>query len=243
MDVWNLLNVSMHVQWRWICHPSPWTALWTIITLTGECQSIWHIQSKGLQPWKRIGGFGYRTISKFPHRKYSKLGKLLSMFYKRSMPLEIWLGRGRPLDPYLRGVLVAFLRERTKPLDIKLFPDLKIDGLEYLHEWTVLRAWVKQWLAYVRWYWLTAWSPDVTIQDFFEAPVVNRSWKVKKTDPQLVQFGLLWKVYDWLAEKGLEYKVPILDSGSGFPLWTGLLSDTKVLCSSNWAHFHWILPK
>lgn len=82
---------------------------------------------------------------------------------------------------------MAFLRERTKPLDIKRFPDLKIDGLEYLYEWTVLRAWVKQWLAYVRWYWLTAWSPDVTIQSFFEAEVVNRSWKVKKTS-----VGSIW---------------------------------------------------
>lgn len=157
------------------------------------------------------------------------------MFSKRSMPLEIWLGRGRPLDPYLRGVLVAFLRERTKPLDIKLFPDLKIDGLEYLYEWTVLRAWVKQWLAYVRWYWLTAWSPDVTIQDFFEAPVVNRSWKVKKTDPQLVRFGLLWQVYDWLAEKGLEYKVPILDSGSGLPLWA-CTCWVEPLANTFWYH-------
>ncbi|KAI4298014.1 hypothetical protein L6164_037866 [Bauhinia variegata] len=76
-----------------------------------------------------------------------------------------------------------------------------MDGLEYLYEWTVLRAWVKQWLAYVRWYWLTAWSPDVTIQDFFEAPVVNRSWKVKKTDRFDLVFygrsmtGLLRKVF------------------------------------------------
>lgn len=119
----------------------------------------------------RIGGFGYRTISHLPHRKPAKLGKLLSMFLKRSMPLELWLGRGRPLNPYLRGALIEFLRERTKPLDIKFYPDYNLEGLEDLYEWTVLRAWVQQWLAYARWYWLTAWSPDVTIQDFFEAPV------------------------------------------------------------------------
>lgn len=55
-------------------------------------------------------------------------------------------------------------------------------------------------------------SPTVSVQDFFEAPVVNREWRVRSTDPTLVRFGLLWRVYDWLAEMGLEYQVPILGS-------------------------------
>ena len=79
-------------------------------------------------------------------------------------------------------------------------------------EYTALRAWVKQRLTYLRWYHLSAWSPDVSLQDFFEAPVVNRKWNTESTDPTLVRFGLLWKVYDWLADKGLDYKVPILDT-------------------------------
>jgi hypothetical protein len=81
-------------------------------------------------------------------------------------------------------------------------------------EYTALRAWVKQRLTYfyLRWYHLSAWSPDMSLQDFFEAPVVNRKWNTESTDPTLVRFGLLWKVYDWLADKGLDYKVPILDT-------------------------------
>lgn len=52
------------------------------------------------------------------------------------------------------------------------------------------------------------------VGDFFEAPVVNRSWKTETTDPQLVRFGLFWKVDDWLALKGLYFQVPILESSN-----------------------------
>lgn len=43
---------------------------------------------------------------------------------------------------------------------------------------------------------------------------MNRSWKTETTDPQLVRFGLMWKVYDWLALKGLDFQVPILESSN-----------------------------
>lgn len=60
--------------------------------------------------FNRIGGFGYRTISSLPHRQSPRIRRLLAMFTKRSMPLELWLGRGRPLNPYLKGSLVEWLR-------------------------------------------------------------------------------------------------------------------------------------
>ena len=62
---------------------------------------------------------------------------------------------------------------------------------------------------------MTALSPTVTIQDFFDAPVVNRDWRVTSVDPELVRFGLLWKLYDLIAEKGLDFRVPILESKPG----------------------------
>nr|GEZ06896.1 ribonuclease H-like domain-containing protein [Tanacetum cinerariifolium] len=37
------------------------------------------------------------------------------------------------------------------------------------------------------------------IEDFFSAPVVNWKWKIDLTDPQLVHFGLMWKIYDMVA--------------------------------------------
>lgn len=68
---------------------------------------------------------------------------------------------------------------------------------------------MREWLRYCRWYFTMALSPDVTIESFFDTPFVNR---VDRTDPQLVRFGLLWKVYDMVGSKGLDFQVPILES-------------------------------
>lgn len=104
-----------------------------------------------------------------------------------------------PLSNRFNGVKKA--RQQSRDLG---------ENVRDMMEYTALRAWVKEWLTYLRWYHLSAWS--LFLQDFFEAPVVNRKWKTESTDPTLVRFGLLWKVYDWLADKGLDYKVPILDT-------------------------------
>jgi hypothetical protein len=69
-------------------------------------------------------------------------------------------------------------------------------------EWSALRAWMKSWLQYSHWYYSTALAPDVTLEAFFSAEVVNRNWKIDRTD--LVRFGLLWKVYDLVAIRGLQ---------------------------------------
>lgn len=56
-------------------------------------------------------------------------------------------------------------------------------------------------------------DPYVSIEQFFEAPVVNHDWKITRKDTELVRFGLLWKVYDLVALKGTNFSVPILDVG------------------------------
>lgn len=59
---------------------------------------------------------------------------------------------------------------------------------------------------------------------------MNRSWKTETTDPQLVCFGLLWKVDDWLALKGLDFQVPILESSNGTCVYfRGGVSGTEFL--------------
>lgn len=159
----------------------------------------------------RLGGFSKRSITSFPHRQSPLMRRLYKMFQKHSLPLELWFGRGIPLNPYLKGQLIEYLRKETAPLQLKLPPeDVSLgESVRDMMEFTVLRGWMKQWLAYLRWYHLKAWSP---LQDFFEAPVVNRSWKIERTDPSLVRFGLLWRVYDWIGEKGLDFQVPMLES-------------------------------
>ncbi|OIV98280.1 hypothetical protein TanjilG_09914 [Lupinus angustifolius] len=81
--------------------------------------------------------------------------------------------------------------------DLRLYPDEVIvtDGSREFTEYTTLRSWVRQWLNYVKWYYMVAVSPGVTIQDLLDAPFVNRKWQVESTDSQLVRFGLVWKAY------------------------------------------------
>lgn len=42
-------------------------------------------------------------------------------------------------------------------------------------------------------------SDQVSLEDFFQAPVITYDWKVTRKDPQLVKFGLMWKLYDEVA--------------------------------------------
>jgi hypothetical protein len=49
----------------------------------------------------------------------------------------------------------------------------KSETFEYLEDMTLLRSWTEAWLKYVRWYYATALSLDVSIEDFFQAPVVT----------------------------------------------------------------------
>lgn len=132
---------------------------------------------------------------------------------------ELWLGRGRPLNPYLKGVIIDFLRREMRPLPLSLAPDElfpKPQMHEFL-EWSTLRSWVRHWLQYCRWYYSTALDPEVTIEQFFDAPMVNRKWKIDRVDPQLTRFGVLLKVYDMVALKGIDFRLPILTEGTTSP--------------------------
>lgn len=40
------------------------------------------------------------------------------------------------------------------------------------------------------------------LSDFFDAPNVQRDWKVKSTDNELVRFGLKWRIYDLVEKLG-----------------------------------------
>lgn len=140
----------------------------------------------------RIGGFTKRSIGSAPRRQDPKVSRILKMVQRSSLPTELWLGRGRPLNPYLRGILIDFMRDRLRPKELSVLPDEVIvtESAQVLAEYTSLRSWLKQWLGYVKWYHLVASSPTVTLQELMEAPVVNRKWQIESTDPELVRLGL-----------------------------------------------------
>lgn len=75
---------------------------------------------------------------------------------------------------------------------------------------------MEQWLKYLKWYLTTASDPAVSIEEFFNAPIVTSRWKATREDPLVIRFGLLWKLYDLVAEKGLDYQVPILGTQTSF---------------------------
>lgn len=45
------------------------------------------------------------------------------MRMKAKLPFPLWLGRGLSLNPYLRGLMVEFLRKEMRPRELILFPD------------------------------------------------------------------------------------------------------------------------
>lgn len=45
------------------------------------------------------------------------------MFQKHDLPLELWLGHGGPLNPYLLGHIFYFVRSEIAPKDLHPIPD------------------------------------------------------------------------------------------------------------------------
>lgn len=112
--------------------------------------------------------------------------------------------------PYLRASLVEIMR---REINITLKGELKTDeififsGHKDFSEWSQLRSWVRRWLNYCRWYYCTAMSPEVKLDEFFKAPIVELHWAITNKDQDL---GGMWKLYDIVAERGLSWTVPIL---------------------------------
>nr|POE81224.1 hypothetical protein CFP56_77906 [Quercus suber] len=55
---------------------------------------------------------------------------------------NLWQGRGGPLNPYLKGVIIACLRKEMRPKDLRLIPDelfIQEKVKEFL-EWSTLRG-------------------------------------------------------------------------------------------------------
>lgn len=117
------------------------------------------------------------------------------MYSKQRLPFDLWLGRGKPLNPDLNAIFIDHLRKQMRPTEISLIPDelLEQKGMADFLEWSSLRAWVKQWLKYCRWYYKEALYPEVNIEAFFDAPVITTKWYVTRTYPELVRFGFMWK--------------------------------------------------
>jgi len=66
----------------------------------------------------RIGGAGFRALSRIDHTRSLHFERVYAMWNRQRLPIELWLGRGRPLNPYLKGVILEFLRKETSRITI-----------------------------------------------------------------------------------------------------------------------------
>ena len=68
------------------------------------------------------GGAGFRTLATIATKlKFERLWQTKTLL--RPEGFELWLGRGCPLNPYLRGHLIGVLRKEMKPSELRLIPD------------------------------------------------------------------------------------------------------------------------
>lgn len=128
----------------------------------------------------RLKGAGYRVMarlySSYRTRSWERLWvastKPLS---STPLPIEWWIGRGKPLNPYLKGLIVALLRKELRPKEIRLVPKEMLfgDGESDILEYTLVHNWMKAWLKWVSWYYTIALSPDVDIRALFQAPLCS----------------------------------------------------------------------
>lgn len=61
----------------------------------------------------RVGGAGFRVLGRLDHRRSVHYERFFSMWTKLRLPFELWLGRGRPLSPYWKGILVDLIFKET----------------------------------------------------------------------------------------------------------------------------------
>ncbi|KAK4412304.1 hypothetical protein Salat_2982000 [Sesamum alatum] len=76
------------------------------------CEEVLHSLQSGL------GGAGYRALTRLDHHRSKHYARVGTVYTKSLYPrgsLELWLGRGRFLNPYLRGLILDLLRSEIKP--------------------------------------------------------------------------------------------------------------------------------
>lgn len=164
----------------------------------------------------RIGGAGYKQLAKIDRQKNARFSRLWSMHLKALLSkgsLELWLGRGQPLNPYIRGIIINKMRNKMIPKDIKVCPAnlFPTDGVNSICEYTLQMGWMRQWLTYCRWFFVIVLDPWVKLSDLFDGPMNTTSWYAEPVkDENLIKFGALWAMYDLVGQMLSDPKLSIL---------------------------------
>ena len=100
----------------------------------------------------RLAGAGYRVRGRILSSSLSRRWKRLRVVSDKCLsyyrlPLELWFGRGNPMNPYLKGIMIDRVRAKFKPKQLGLVPNAHLwyAGEEYLLESTLHHEWMKEW--------------------------------------------------------------------------------------------------
>lgn len=95
-------------------------AVLSATTLIGLCQVAdkYHLSRVSLF---RLAGAGSRVRGRLLSNHLSRRWKRLRIVSYKSLsylrlPLDLWLGRGKPLNPYLKGIIVEEVRRPTQAI-------------------------------------------------------------------------------------------------------------------------------
>lgn len=102
----------------------------------------------------RLTGVGFKRLSRLNHSRSLRIARLRALYSKAELPLDLWLGFGLPLNPYVKGVIVALLTKVLRPKELTPAPSevqLGQGAVDFL-EWSPLRRLSSQKCSAVRWH-------------------------------------------------------------------------------------------
>lgn len=171
----------------------------------------------------RLGGAGYRVVSSLSNSNFTAYRKGKSRRWRRwvavshyyqlkdaGLSISWWLGRGKPLNPYLQGALISYLKTRIKPRQLSLppCPEVLFEGEATQMEYTLYHNWVKMWLKWVHWYADLELDYYRPLDYYYEVPIISTRWSRSNFDADIARFGLLWQSYDWVEELDIPLPLP-----------------------------------
>lgn len=155
----------------------------------------------------RMASFGFKARSRpvlsAKHgsraRRYSTL-YIISLVKRSGVSIEIALSTVLKctIPPEVLGVIHSKLyahlvpKEPTEP-PIELFP---YPGMRDFLEYSLYKGWIRQYLAYLKWYSLLVSDPPSRLDHYLSPPVFTNTWFSDRRENN-VEYGLLCRVFDW----------------------------------------------
>ncbi|KAG6467802.1 hypothetical protein ZIOFF_074318 (mitochondrion) [Zingiber officinale] len=147
-----------------------------------------------------LAGMGYRVRARqLSTKSLSKRWRRLRVVADKSLsysslPLDLWLGRGLPLNPYKKGIIVERALSRFKPKQLVLPPEESLwysEESAFLEE-TLYHDWIKEWLRWVQWHCELSSEYDPSLEVLFNPPIVPHTYKRNVPNQNEMKYGFLW---------------------------------------------------